>query len=102
MENMSIMNQVQDSKTIFITYDNPTEEIKNNFISNLENISDEDFIAICEFIGKEELNHIQDLIDSNNQKDVEDGINIFKRNVYDYIEDIIKHLTHLKLHISKF
>ena len=78
------------------------EEIKNNFISNLENISDEDFVAICEFIGKEELNHIQNLIDSDNQKDVEDGINIFKRNVYDYVEDIIKHLTNLKLHISKF
>lgn len=96
------IKHTDNSKTIFITYDNPTEEIKNNFISNLENISDEDFIAICEFIGKEELNHIQNLIDSNNQKDVEDGINIFKRNVYDYVEDIIKHLTHLKLHISKF
>lgn len=96
------IKNTDNSKTIFITYDNPIEEIKNNFISNLENISDEDFIAICEFIGKEELNHIQNLIDSNNQKDIEDGINIFKRNVYDYVEDIIKHLTHLKLYISKF
>ena len=96
------IKHTDNSKTIFITYDNPTEVIKNNFISNLENISDEDFIAICEFIGKEELNRIQNLIDSNNQKDVEDGINIFKRNVYDYVEDIIKHLTHLKLYISKF
>ena len=53
------IKHTDNSKTIFITYDNPIEEIKNNFISNLENISDEDFIAICEFIGKEELNHIE-------------------------------------------
>lgn len=96
------IKHTDNSKTISITYDNPIETIKNDFLSNLENISDEDFIAICEFIGKEELNHIQNLIDSDNQKDVEDGINIFKRNVYDYVEDIIRHLTNLKLHISKF
>ena len=96
------IKHTDNSKTIFITYDNPAEVIKNNFISNLENISDEDFVAICEFIDKEELNHIQNLIDSDNQKDIEDGINIFKRNVYDYVEDIIKHLTHLKLYVSKF
>lgn len=96
------IKHTDNSKTISITYDNPIESIKNDFISNLENISDEDFIAICEFIGKEELNHIQDLIDSNCQKDVEDGINMFKRNVYDYIEDVIEHLTNLKVHVSKF
>lgn len=96
------IKHTDNSKTISITYDNPIGAIKNDFLSNLENISDEDFIAICEFIGKEELNHIQNLIDSDNQKDVEDGINIFKRNVYDYVEDIIRHLTNLKLHISKF
>ena len=96
------IKHTDNSKTISITYDNPIEAIKNDFLSNLENISDEDFIAICEFIGKEELNHIQNLIDSDNQKDLEDGINIFKRNVYNYVEDKIKHLTNLKLHISKF
>lgn len=96
------IKHTDNSKTISITYNNPIEAIKNDFLSNLENISDEDFIAICEFIGKEELNHIQNLIDSDNQKDVEDGINIFKRNVYNYVEDKIKHLTNLKLHISKF
>lgn len=96
------IKHTDNSKTISVTYDNPIKSIKNDFISNLENISDEDFIAICEFIGKEELNHIQDLIDSNCQKDVEDGINMFKRNVYDYIEDVIEHLTNLKVHVSKF
>lgn len=89
------IKHTDNSKTISITYDNPTETIKENFISNLENISDEDFIAICEFIGKEELNYIQELIDS--QEYIKDGINIFKRNVYDYVEDMTRHLTNLKL-----
>lgn len=96
------VKHTDNSKTISITYDNPTETIKENFISNLENISDEDFIAICEFIGKEELNYIQELIDSNYQENIENGINIFKRNVYDYVEDMTRHLTNLKLHVSKF
>lgn len=94
------IKHTDNSKTISITYDNPTETIKENFISNLENISDEDFIAICEFIGKEELNYIQELIDS--QEYIKDGINIFKRNVYDYVEDMTRHLTNLKLQVSKF
>ncbi len=96
------IKHTDNSKTISITYDNPTETIKENFISNLENISDEDFIAICEFIGKEELNYIQELIDSNSQEYIKDGINIFKRNVYDYVEDMTRHLTNLKLQVSKF
>ena len=96
------IKHTDNSKTISITYDNPTETIKENFISNLENISDEDFIAICEFIGKEELNYIQELIDSNSQEYIKDGINIFKRNVYDYVEDMTRHLTNLKLSVSKF
>lgn len=91
------IKHTDNSKTISITYDNPTETIKENFISNLENISDEDFISICEFIGKEELNYIQELIDSNHQEYIKDGINIFKRNVYDYVEDMTRHLTNLKL-----
>ena len=91
------IKHTDNSKTISITYDNPTETIKENFISNLENISDEDFIAICEFIGKEELNYIQELIDSNSQEHIKDGINIFKRNVYNYVEDMTRHLTNLKL-----
>ena len=96
------IKHTDNSKTISITYDNPTETIKENFISNLENISDEDFISICEFIGKEELNYIQELIDSNHQEYIKDGINIFKRNVYDYVEDMTRHLTNLKLQVSKF
>ena len=96
------VKHTDNSKTISITYDNPTKTIKENFVSNLENISDEDFVAICEFIGKEELNYIQELIDSNYQENIENGINIFKRNVYDYVEDMTRHLTNLKLHVSKF
>lgn len=96
------IKHTDNSKTISITYDNPTETIKENFISNLENISDEDFIAICEFTGKEELNYIQELIDSNSQEHIKDGINIFKRNVYNYVEDMTRHLTNLKLQVSKF
>lgn len=96
------IKHTDNSKTISITYDNPTETIKENFISNLENISDEDFIAICEFIGREELNYIQELIDSNSQEHIKDGINIFKRNVYNYVEDMTRHLTNLKLQVSKF
>ena len=91
------IKHTDNSKTISITYDNPTETIKENFISNLENISDEDFIAICEFIGKKKLNYIQELIDSNHQEYIKDGINIFKRNVYNYVEDMTRHLTNLKL-----
>ena len=91
------IKHTDNSKTISITYDNPTETIKENFISNLENISDEDFIAICEKKEKEELNYIQELIDSNHQEYIKDGINIFKRNVYNYVEDMTRHLTNLKL-----
>lgn len=96
------IKHTDNSKSIVITYDNPTEPIKEDFITNLENISDNDFIDICEFIGKDELNRIQELVDANTVEEIKDGINIFKRNVYDYVDDKIKHLTNLKTHISMF
>jgi len=96
------IKHTDNSKSIVITYDNPTESIKKDFIANLENISDNDFIDICEFIGKDELNRIQELVDANTVEEIKDGINIFKRNVYDYVDDKIKHLTNLRTYISKF
>lgn len=96
------IKHTDNSKSIVITYDNPTESIKEDFISNLEHIEDNDFIDICEFIGKDELNHIQELVDANTLEEIEEGINIFKRNVYDYVDNKIKHLTNLRTHISMF
>mgnify|MGYP006874317800 CR=1 FL=1 len=96
------IKHTDNSKSIVITYDNPTESIKEQFTDNLENIEDNDFIAICEFIGKDELNRIQKLVDSDSVEDIEEGINIFKRNVYDYVDDTINHLNSLRIHISKF
>ena len=96
------IKHTDNSKSIVITYDNPTESIKEDFIANLENISDNDFIDICEFIGKDELNRIQELVDTNTVEEIKDGINIFKRNVYDYVDDKIKHLNNLRTHISMF
>lgn len=75
----------ENSKSITVTYDNSVKTRREEFVDFLNNIDDEVFVAICETLGKEELQEIQDLIDSDEH--LEEGITQFKEAAIDYLTD---------------
>lgn len=83
-----------NSKSIVITY----EPIKEHFIEKLDQIDDETFIAICEYIGKDDLKRIQNLLDV----DVLKGIEEFKYYATEYLTERIDELKKLKSNIENY
>ena len=75
----------ENSKSITVTYDNSAKTRREEFVDFLNNMDDEVFVAICETLGKEELQEIQDLIDSDEH--LEEGIAKFKEAAIDYLTD---------------
>ena len=52
-------------------------------------MDDELFVNICEFIGKDGLNKIQDCLDSNNIESVRSAVQFFRNNAKDYVSSKI-------------
>ena len=75
----------ENSKSITVTYDNSVKTRREEFVDFLNNMDDDVFVAICETLGKEELQEIQDLIDSDEH--LEEGITQFKEAAIDYLSD---------------
>ena len=75
----------ENSKSITVTYDNSVKTRREEFVDFLNNMDDDVFVAICETLGKEELQEIQDLIDSDEH--LEEGITQFKEAAIDYLTD---------------
>lgn len=72
-----------------MTYEEPTQKEVDEFTRYCENIDDELFVNICEFIGKDGLNKIQDCLDSNNIESVRSAVQFFRNNAKDYVSSKI-------------
>lgn len=72
-----------------ITYEEPTQQEVDEFTRYCENMDDELFVNICEFIGKDGLNKIQDCLDSNNIESVRSAVQFFRNNAKDYVSSKI-------------
>lgn len=72
-----------------MTYKEPTQKEIDEFTRYCENIDDELFVNICEFIGKDGLNKIQDCLDSNNIESVRSAVQFFRNNAKDYVSSKI-------------
>lgn len=73
----------------YMTYKEPTQQEVDEFTRYCENMDDELFVNICEFIGKDGLNKIQDCLDSNNIESVRSAVQFFKNNAKDYVSSKI-------------
>lgn len=67
-------------------YEEPTQQEVDEFTEYCENMDDELFVNICEFIGKDGLNKIQDCLDSNNIESVRSAVQFFKNHAKDYVQ----------------
>lgn len=67
-------------------YEEPTQQEVDEFTEYCENMDDELFVGICEFIGKDGLNKIQDCLDSNNIESVRSAVQFFKNHAKDYVQ----------------
>ena len=72
-----------------MTYKEPTQQEVDEFTRYCENMDDELFVNICEFIGKDGLNKIQDCLDSNNIESVRSAVQFFRNNAKDYVSSKI-------------
>lgn len=72
-----------------MTYKEPTQKEVDEFTRYCENMDDELFVNICEFIGKDGLNKIQDCLDSNNIESVRSAVQFFRNNAKDYVSSKI-------------
>ena len=75
-----------------MTYKEPTQQEVDEFTRYCENMDDELFVNICEFIGKDGLNQIQDCLDSNNIESVRSAVAYFKNNAKDFINTKLEYL----------
>ena len=76
-----------------MTYKEPTQQEVDEFTRYCENMDDELFVNICEFIGKDGLNKIQDCLDSENIESVRSAISYFKAHAREFIADKTKYLN---------
>ena len=72
-----------------MTYKEPTQQEVDEFTRYCENMDDELFVNICEFIGKDGLNKIQDCLDSNNIESVRSAVQVCRNNAKDYVSSKI-------------
>lgn len=72
-----------------LSYTNPTQDEVDEFTEYCENMDDETFVGVCEFIGKDGLTKIQDCLDSDNLESVRGAVQYFKNNAKDYIQSKI-------------
>ena len=75
--------------SIEMRYTEPVKALVSKFTDYCESLDDEIFVGICEFIGKDGLNRIQDCLDSDNIESVRGAIQYFKNNAKDFILDKI-------------
>lgn len=87
------MNSSDNGFELSVKYNNPVQSEVNQFTDFLNNLDDELFVDICERIGNDGLQKIQDCLDSENIESVRSVISYFKANAKGFICDKIKYLN---------
>lgn len=87
------MNSSDNGFELSVKYSNPVQSEVEKFTDFLNDLDDELFVDICEVIGNDGLQRIQNCLDSENIESVRSAISYFKTNAKDFICDKIKYLN---------
>lgn len=87
------MNSSDNGFEISIKYANPVQSEVEKFKDFLNDLDDELFIGICELIGNDGLQRIQDCLDSENIESVRSAVCFFKTHARKFIADKTKYLN---------
>ena len=87
------MNSSNNGFELSIKYTNPVQSEVDKFTDFLNSLDDELFVNICEKIGNDGLQRIQNCLDSENIESVRSAVSYFKAHAREYIEDKTKYLN---------
>ena len=87
------MNSSDNSFELSVKYTNPVQSEVDKFTDFLNSLDDELFVNICEKIGNDGLQRIQNCLDSENIESVRSAVSYFKAHAREYIEDKTKYLN---------
>ena len=87
------MNSSDNGFEISIKYTNPVQSEVEKFKDFLNDLDDELFIGICELIGNDGLQRIQDCLDSENIESVRSAVSYFKAHARKFIKDKTNYLN---------
>ena len=87
------MNSSDNGFELSVKYTNPVQSEVDKFTDFLNSLDDELFVNICEKIGNDGLQRIQNCLDSENIESVRSAVSYFKSHAREYIEDKTKYLN---------
>lgn len=87
------MNSSDNGFELSVKYNNPVQSEVEKFTDFLNGLDDELFVDICEVIGNDGLQRIQDCLDSENIESVRSAVSYFKAHARKYITDKVKYLN---------
>ena len=87
------MNSSDNGFELSVKYANPVQSEVDKFTDFLNSLDDELFVNICEKIGNDGLQRIQNCLDSENIESVRSAISYFKAHAREYIENKTKYLN---------
>ena len=87
------MNSSNNGFELSVKYTNPVQSEVDKFTDFLNSLDDELFVNICEKIGNDGLQRIQNCLDSENIESVRSAVSYFKAHAREYIEDKTKYLN---------
>ena len=87
------MNSSDNGFELSVKYSNPVQSEVDKFTDFLNSLDDELFVNICEKIGNDGLQRIQNCLDSENIESVRSSVSYFKAHAREYIEDKTKYLN---------
>lgn len=87
------MNSSDNGFELSIKYTNPVQSEVDKFTDFLNSLDDELFVNICEKIGNDGLQRIQNCLDSENIESVRSAVSYFKAHAREYIENKTKYLN---------
>ena len=87
------MNSSDNGFELSVKYTNPVQSEVDKFIDFLNSLDDELFVNICEKIGNDGLQRIQNCLDSENIESVRSAVSYFKVHARQFITDKTKYLN---------
>lgn len=87
------MNSSDNGFELSVKYTNPVQSEVDKFTDFLNSLDDELFVNICEKIGNDGLQRIQNCLDSENIESVRSAVSYFKVHAREYIENKTKYLN---------
>ena len=87
------MNSSDNGFELSVKYANPVQSEVDKFTDFLNSLDDELFVNICEKIGNDGLQRIQNCLDSENIESIRSAVSYFKAHAREYIEDKTKYLN---------